>query len=93
MNIYIEYGLYAAAFMMIATFIISMIRNKDSPNLNLIPNTIFGFIMGSVGRLLYDEIMREAYPLAPTFTIICLCLLGIGFLGTSISILVRRTSQ
>jgi len=88
MNEYILFGLYGAAIMCLITLIKSLITKKQDPT--IIPNTIFGFVSGSVGMYLINAIMRELYPLSPVWAIVMIVLLCLGILATVISLVLRR---
>ena len=84
----IIWGLYGAGFMLIAMSIKLFITGKI--NLDMIPASIFGFVCGAIGHWLINSIMLEIHPEFPILAIICICLLGIGILGTATTIIFRR---
>ena len=89
LNIYIQFGIYG----LVIVFILSLIKIwifKESLT-DIQPSTlIFGFLIGSIGKSIFDKMMEELYIDFPTITIICLSSLGLGILGTTIQIVFRR---
>lgn len=89
MNEAIMWAMYGAGFMAIAMSIKLFITGKI--NLDLIPATIFGFVSGGISYTIINLIMLEIHPEFPVLAIVCLSLLGLGILGTAITIIFRRT--
>ncbi len=88
MNEAIMWAMYGAGFMALAMSIKLFIT--DNINLDLIPATAFGFVGGGIGYTMINLIMLEIHPEFPVLAIICICLLGLGILGTAIQIIFRR---
>lgn len=86
-NEHILIGIYGAGIMGIIGGLIILIKNKVS--YPLIPNTLFGFVGGSVGSLLYNLIMSEVYPSQNILAISCLIFLGLGIFVTAIQLIIR----
>ena len=87
-NEHILIGLIVMGIMGIISGLIILFKNK--PNVSLIQNVVFGFVVGSIGSWVYQLVMTEIYPLYPIFSITTLILLGLGSIGASIEIIMRE---
>jgi len=87
MNEAIMYGMYGAAIMILISTIKMFVKGKI--DIMMIPNSIFGFVAGGIGYWIISSIMLEIYPEFPILAIICICLFGLGILGTTLSIIFR----
>ncbi len=88
MNETIMWAMYGAGFMAIAMSIKLFITGKI--NLDLIPAIAFGLVGGGIGYTIINSIMLEIHPEFPVLAIVGLSLLGLGILGTAVSIIFRR---
>ncbi len=89
-NIYIWSGLYGIAIMFILGFLASIIQKRDFLETTKIQNLILGFVIGGVGRLLYDKLLEEIYPINPIMAWFAVTCLILGMLATVISTIFIR---
>jgi len=83
----IQWGIYGLGIMVLAMFIKMLITKKMV--LDFIPASIFGFVCGGIGYGITTGLIEELYGEMPILTIVCLCLLGLGILGTALSIIFK----
>jgi len=84
-NIYIWSGLSGMGIMFILGFLASVIQKRDLLETAKIQNLILGFIVGGVGKLLYDKLLEEIYPISPIIAWLAIVCLISGTLGMVIS--------
>lgn len=85
MNEYIMFGIYCGGIIMILEGLITLI--KDKPSICLISHSAFGFVCGSIGKLIYDTIKTEVYPINIYLGVIANVCLILGIFFTMISVI------
>lgn len=93
MNTYLLYGFYGMALVLLLGLIASRIQNKYPCSRISLSDLVKGFIFGSVGKVLFDVMLKKVYPTNKLLAIICLSFFAFGLIFAYVSIIFREISK